>query len=914
MIVLKMADSEGEYDLDSLAAMLDDDDMTPQDEKGDLDALAGLLDDDGDLPGTSNTSMTQPSASADSPKNTSMAELGLVMSDDEDEAKAPPQKSKSGFGAAFSGSKFSKGGTASSEKAKDSDPLEAELRQMEERMNLLREQLAKKKKFDHKGEDSGTRRFTKLTNVTQERSQVVRTLSDKEEAKLYQGLKRKSLLHGGETDSEDEDDNRNPFEQQLNDYGREIKKRIAHASDERPPDTRKQEVLNKMKSPPAKNPGWKDLSGSLVSLKSGGTPTPEFEKNVSVDRFSGIRIVNPLVSGNVMAERMEGRKMVRMCTINLHLRGGEIEGDWVTIGVLVSKSQTKTSQKGSQYSIWKLSDLTDCTKTVGLFLFSGAHKQLWKSSVGTVVGLLNPQIMKDRQGDKCTDLLTLSIYDHNKAMIMGSSKDLGWCKGRTKQNSQCRNFVNKASCEFCMFHIQREYQKTSSRRADIQSSFTRVDPRARLQEKILGKDQVFYGGQLYSSPAPGTAPKQARANRAKDLATLNSLKLKLKTNELKEEDKKKSFVLKHMSDEEISAVQNVAKKNESLSEMLLAPTPGARNLLCHMAKKNTQQKVETGEIRSVSAKELLAMQHKQMQSLKRQKQGLSQESLPSARSTLSQQSSPSTGRPKLSAFPGPSSPMLGRGLQPGEEVELDFTSPPRRLDPAKARALALVQKKGGIEASNRNEERNARKSSDQKFQEKVRKRLNTSSDSESVEQPSKRSRLAEAVSSPSRSKLGSIDVNSDKYKAMLEQKSRHTNLINAVEDEAVEKYYKNLEKKEMLEDKMASIMEMPTTAYVCLKCKYMAQSASDMCREENHPLKTVKVKKRFFECKNCKRRTSSLDKLPRNPCGHCNHSSWQRCAMGKAKSGPKLDSEILSLRGDELAHYSASSNQVYLHI
>lgn len=76
--------------------------------------------------------------------------------------------------------------------------------------------------------------------------------------------------------------------------------------------------------------------------------------------------------------------------------------------------------------------------------------------------------------------------------------------------------------------------------------------------------QVFYGGQLYSTPTPGNAPKQARANKAKDLATLNSLKLKLKTNELKEEDKKKSFVLKHMSDEEINAVQNVAKKNESL--------------------------------------------------------------------------------------------------------------------------------------------------------------------------------------------------------------------------------------------------------------------------------------------------------------------------------------------------------------
>lgn len=61
---------------------------------------------------------------------------------------------------------------------------------------------------------------------------------------------------------------------------------------------------------------------------------------------------------------------------------------------------------------------------------------------------------------------------------------------RTKQNQKCRSFVNKASCEFCVYHIQREYQKTSSKRSDIQSSFTRVDPKRRLQEKVLGKDQV----------------------------------------------------------------------------------------------------------------------------------------------------------------------------------------------------------------------------------------------------------------------------------------------------------------------------------------------------------------------------------------------------------------------------------------
>lgn len=69
--------------------------------------------------------------------------------------------------------------------------------------------------------------------------------------------------------------------------------------------------------------------------------------------------------------------------------------------------------QGSQYSIWKLSDLSDCTKTVALFLFSGAHKALWKSSVGSVVGVLNPTIMKERQVLYCTGhtVIIIDIVD-----------------------------------------------------------------------------------------------------------------------------------------------------------------------------------------------------------------------------------------------------------------------------------------------------------------------------------------------------------------------------------------------------------------------------------------------------------------------------------------------------------------------
>ena len=42
---------------------------------------------------------------------------------------------------------------------------------------------------------------------------------------------------------------------------------------------------------------------------------------------------------------------------------------------------------------WTLSDLDDCDKSVKFFLFGDVYKNLWKESVGTVVGILNPSFM-----------------------------------------------------------------------------------------------------------------------------------------------------------------------------------------------------------------------------------------------------------------------------------------------------------------------------------------------------------------------------------------------------------------------------------------------------------------------------------------------------------------------------------------
>ena len=44
-----------------------------------------------------------------------------------------------------------------------------------------------------------------------------------------------------------------------------------------------------------------------------------------------------MVSSEQMRQRMQGRKMVRIPRLASRAKGGDIEGDWVTIGVVVDK-------------------------------------------------------------------------------------------------------------------------------------------------------------------------------------------------------------------------------------------------------------------------------------------------------------------------------------------------------------------------------------------------------------------------------------------------------------------------------------------------------------------------------------------------------------------------------------------------
>ncbi|CAB4034735.1 MCM10 homolog, partial [Paramuricea clavata] len=169
-----------------------------------------------------------------------------------------------------------------------------------------------------------------------------------------------------------------------------------------------------------------------------------------------------------MERRMEGRKLIKVSSIQSKIRNNDIEGDWVTIGVLIQKLP-KTTAKGEAYSIWKLSDLAFHLQnsTISVFLFGENHKEHWKTVEGSVVALLNPAVLPPRE--RQSSVVAFSLDNPKKLMMIGMSQDFGIChSGRKSDGKRCSNFINKAEGNFCQYHVQREYSKKRSKRMECQ--------------------------------------------------------------------------------------------------------------------------------------------------------------------------------------------------------------------------------------------------------------------------------------------------------------------------------------------------------------------------------------------------------------------------------------------------------------
>lgn len=828
---------------------------------------------------------------------------------------------------------------------------------------------------------------------------------------------KKSAIHNGDTDSSDDEDARK-YGGATDGFGSNVKRMLKTAEEEKRSGPR----LSDFKDFNTRMPSWKSPASSGASSKS-SLCLPAKNKTGPMDVYTdssiGMRIINPVVSSTVIKERLVGRKVISMNQAKQFTSEGKITDDWVIFGAIVYKAPPKTSAKGNTYSIIKLSDLRGPgnPKTVSLFLFSSAFKNHGKDSLGTVLGILNPGVMDNSRSHG--DEACLSVDNSDRVMVLGTSKDFGFCKSKKKNGENCTSVVNLALCEYCVYHVKQEYQKCS-RRSDIQSSFNGPGL-ANLRNKVLGKNEVFYGGQSFSAvparkskkltekdqsrlmalsglatispslkgkasgrsglatsvdighrqtqkdmdrlrklilednnklPAPSTKsvvtaqfkPGEVQPDEAKQaaLALIAKKKLSEERSELQRqedgcvpEDTLKlpsSSVMKDAAvmNESVSVSRGVMatlalnkKKSNSgmtasslgLGRSVPVEVPSTTSKETDTTPSSKQSKVE-GKIVQAETSPMVTNRSKTkinkkpdkvetspaLSSIQLQKlasNGVDFESRMLKQAAQKAVLQEEAAKVNINATPsmlglGRSSsslPVLGKGLSSSATIDLDAPFSKKISASAKLNAINLIKKRGGISKLDpNNREFESRKKTPKETKSVKRPRDETVTPTDILKKFKR--------SLPEQDKEKEKELTKARFKELMETKSRHTDLIEAAEDEAQEKYFGKLEKKEQMEEKMLNTFKVACKAVRCLTCKYTSFSASERCKTERHPLKVMDATKRFFKCADCGNRTVSLDLIPLVSCSNCSSSRWERTAMIKERK-VGVTQEVLSVRGME---------------
>lgn len=354
--------------------------------------------------------------------------------------------------------------------------------------------------------ENATPSVTQHQNVPSNDVAVVQSSTDKNKTEVK--------LAEEAYDSSDEEDLQNFFERKYNEYGRDINTMLKRKDADRVDNIIGKEVTRSLQQPTTSTTTKKAVTNGVSSQPKTLNNAEKATGSVYTDPIFGLRLVQPLISSTILRERMIGRQPVEIRYLQNHLQTGDLSKDWCISGVIVSKGPVQTSNAGSQYVIWRLSDLKGDIKTASLFLFKSAFKELWKTAQGMIIAVLNPSVFsrKDNNGES-----SLSIDSSQRVMILGRSKDYGICKSKKKNGEPCTAVVNLGVCEFCVYHVKQEYGKMSGR-SELQSATSGRGLQA-LRNKVLGKSEVFYGGKSFVAESS----KPSQKLKAKDQQRLMSL-------------------------------------------------------------------------------------------------------------------------------------------------------------------------------------------------------------------------------------------------------------------------------------------------------------------------------------------------------------------------------------------------------
>lgn len=208
-----------------------------------------------------------------------------------------------------------------------------------------------------------------------------------------------------------------------------------------------------------------DVEAAKKALKSNRSKNPT---DLDVEKFSGLRIRNQVVSSAELSNQFSDIRFVRLSSIKNLIKGETLSGCWATVGVLTEKGSPKTSSTGKGYCIWKVGCLDG--QLITIFLFGDAYKQYSKETAATVFAFFSAGVRKEASGSG----FQLSVFNANQILKIGTSVDYGVCKGRRKDGLPCSIVVNKRLGIYCSFHRVKTSEKYTVTRTELKGGNLRT--------------------------------------------------------------------------------------------------------------------------------------------------------------------------------------------------------------------------------------------------------------------------------------------------------------------------------------------------------------------------------------------------------------------------------------------------------
>ncbi|KAF1920741.1 hypothetical protein BDU57DRAFT_24220 [Ampelomyces quisqualis] len=202
----------------------------------------------------------------------------------------------------------------------------------------------------------------------------------------------------------------------------------------------------------------------------------------SFEPFSGLHLKSRDMQHNVVTRTLEGKTVLTIPQMLKTVKAPEFDppdydNDYVVLGIICSKStplntknttrdQSTGTQDRDQQGKFMIIKLTDLKYELPLYLFDTGFSQFWKLPLGTLIAVLNPDIMPDR--NRATGKFSLKLTSSDDTILeLGTARDLDFCHAQKKDGKGCEDWVDSRKTEYCEFHIQRQVEKSKRGRMEI---------------------------------------------------------------------------------------------------------------------------------------------------------------------------------------------------------------------------------------------------------------------------------------------------------------------------------------------------------------------------------------------------------------------------------------------------------------